>query len=939
MTTTIRFRQPAVLLAVAAMIASFLGVLQPPASASHDIYVEVDGASGNECAEDGSNGTLEFPVRLLMKDPITGVFSPTLADRKITVQFETIQDGTADEGSDYAFTSDTVTINQGQHSATADVKVFCDGANESEETFSVFFFDLENAQFKGGGDDRKVTGAIQNGGTAPPGPQFFISDASPPTVTERPADSDGNLASVSFVVSISDTSDCVPLCRVTVDANDGTATASDDYNDNSDSYEWTPADDCQENPSACRETFTVTIKNDNNAEPLEQFTADLTDDPSPGTIKDGQGVAKIADDDASKVSVKDATRSEGVGSYGVPFVIDQAVGQPLYVVWHTIDGSAKDGSDYTKRTSAVTEIPANSKGANGSVAVIDDSALEAWEERFYVEIDCLETDDNTSCDNPVSESVATLGDRFGRETIQDNEPNISIGPGSGNEGDKLSFEVTLTQLREGQRISVDYETVDGTAEANEDYKPKSGSLCWDDDADDDTCSADLKKTVTVETLQDGASEGTESFTVKLTNPQFAGFDEPGDAIGTGDILDDDAFNVDAGPEKSGESAAPVSFTAEADCPNDCTYTWDFGDGTPDQTGVTVKHRFAETGTYTVRVTVEDSSGSSATDTTTATITDSGAIARSFGTNREGTAIDVSSDHWNEADTVLLATGYAHADALAAGPLAKKLDAPLLLTNPNGLPDEVKQELDRLNASTVIILGGVHAVPQEQADELAASGYRVERIADVNRFGTAADIATEVGATSAKEVTVALGQHADENRDDWPDALSAGSFASLAEPLPSLLTHSSTVPQETLDALAELDTDRIFLLGGNVAISDTVEQQLEAEGYTVQRVFGADRYATSVAAGEIVMDRYPAGQVRPVFATGQKFPDGLTGGALAGKVRGPVVLVPTDSLDNASSVRDFLRKHANPFDLGTIVGGETVVSNNVKTQARSDIDTS
>lgn len=938
-TTTTHFRLPAVFLALAAMIGSLLAVGQPPALASHDIYVVVDGASDNECAEDGTNGTLEFPVSLQMRDPITGEYAPTVADREIRVDFETIEDGSAVEGADYLFTSDTVTIEPGQRSATADVTVVCDGAadGESEETFSVFFFDLENARFKGGGNDRKVTGTIQNGGTAPPGPQFFITDAAPPTVTEGPN------ASVSFVVSISDTSDCVPLCRVSVAANDGQAsgpaepaTASDDYNDTSDSYEWTAADDCEADPSACRETFTVTIKNDNDAEPLEYFTADLTDDLSPGTIKDGQGVAFISDDDASKVSVNDDTKSEGVGNFGVPFVIDQPVTQPVYVVWHTIDGSAKDGSDYNQVVTGVTQIPSEGEGATGSVTVLDDADLEKWEERFYVQIDCLENDSNTSCDDPVADTVATLDDTFGQMTIQDNEPNITIGPGTGNEGDEITFEVTLEQLREGQRISVEYETVDGTATANEDYEPRSGTLCWDDDEDDDACTSDLSKSLTVPTLQDGDAEGTESFTVQLSNPQFAGFQEPGDAIGEGDIIDDDAFNVDAGPARSGESAVEVSFTGQADCPDSCTYTWDFGDGGT-ATGVTVKHRYDETGTYTVTFTVESSGGSTASDTTTATITDSGQVDRDSGTDREKTAVAVSSKNWTQADTVLLATGYKFPDALAAGPLAQKLDAPLLLTNPNGLPDEVKNELDRLNAEKVIILGGPQVVPQSQADELARE-YTVERIAGINRFGTSADIATRVGATPTNEVTVALGEHADPNRDAWPDALSAGSFASLTHPLPALLTHNQFVPQETLDALEDLGTERIFLLGGPVAISDAVESQLESEGYEVQRVFGDDRYETSVEAAEIAMTRYPAGQVHPVFATGQKFPDGLSGGALAGKVGGPVVLVPKDDLSATPSVRTFLRDEANRFDVGTVVGGTVVISDNVKNQARSDIDT-
>lgn len=52
------------------------------------------------------------------------------------------------------------------------------------------------------------------------------------------------------------------------------------------------------------------------------------------------------------------------------------------------------------------------------------------------------------------------------------------------------------------------------------------------------------------------------------------------------------------------------------------------------------------------------------------------------------------------------------DALAAGPLAYQLGAPILSTLSNHLPEYVKNEIVRLKAKNVIIIGGDGAVTKK-----------------------------------------------------------------------------------------------------------------------------------------------------------------------------------------------------------------------------------
>ena len=71
------------------------------------------------------------------------------------------------------------------------------------------------------------------------------------------------------------------------------------------------------------------------------------------------------------------------------------------------------------------------------------------------------------------------------------------------------------------------------------------------------------------------------------------------------------------------SSATVSFDASqsADANGDAlTYRWDFGDGSPPESGVRVTHIYADGGSYPVVLTVDDGTGlRNATDATSVTV--------------------------------------------------------------------------------------------------------------------------------------------------------------------------------------------------------------------------------------------------------------------------------------------------------------------------------
>lgn len=95
--------------------------------------------------------------------------------------------------------------------------------------------------------------------------------------------------------------------------------------------------------------------------------------------------------------------------------------------------------------------------------------------------------------------------------------------------------------------------------------------------------------------------------------------------------------------------------------------------------------------------------------------------RIAGANRYATAVEIAKLYpksiGKEIDTVVLASGRNFPDALAAAPYVSRLNAALLLTDPNRLPNETRDYIRDNNIKRVIILGGETAVSQGIVDEI------------------------------------------------------------------------------------------------------------------------------------------------------------------------------------------------------------------------------
>lgn len=286
------------------------------------------------------------------------------------------------------------------------------------------------------------------------------------------------------------------------------------------------------------------------------------------------------------------------------------------------------------------------------------------------------------------------------------------------------------------------------------------------------------------------------------------------------------------------------------------------------------------------------------------------VSRISGENRYETAAAISSEGWESSELVFLAKGQEFADALAGVPLAAQYDAPILLTDSKGLSGAAKAELERLGAETVVILGGTSAVSVKVEDQLENMGLEVDRIFGKDRWETAAAIAKEVAPDGSEDAVVV-------NGTSFADALAVASYAGQYG-MPIVLSQKDKLPAASSKVLEELGVEHTLVVGGQVALSDSVYKKLP----DAERVYGKDRYATSVALAE-----YFEPSLDVVYAaTGQNFADALAGAGLAAKHESGVILVGKTL---SSEVKNFFG--GNEIGQVKVFGGKGAVSDEVLTE--------
>ncbi|KPI47744.1 cell wall-binding protein [Clostridioides difficile] len=196
--------------------------------------------------------------------------------------------------------------------------------------------------------------------------------------------------------------------------------------------------------------------------------------------------------------------------------------------------------------------------------------------------------------------------------------------------------------------------------------------------------------------------------------------------------------------------------------------------------------------------------------------------------------------------------------------------------------------------------------------------KVKLIAGDDRYATAVAIAKQTKYTDNVVIV---------NSNKLVDGLAATPLAQ-SKKAPILLASDNEIPKVTLDYIKDIikksPSAKIYIVGGESAVSNTAKKQLESVTKNVERLAGDDRHTTSVAVAKAM------GSFKDAFVVGAKGEaDAMSIAAKAAELKAPIIVNGWNEL-SAEAI-----KLMDGKEIG-IVGGSNNVSSQIENQL-IDID--
>lgn len=272
------------------------------------------------------------------------------------------------------------------------------------------------------------------------------------------------------------------------------------------------------------------------------------------------------------------------------------------------------------------------------------------------------------------------------------------------------------------------------------------------------------------------------------------------------------------------------------------------------------------------------------------------------------------------DNIIITSGYNFTNALSGSVLAKKINAPILLSGRNDSENSstlqyVQNHLNK--GGKIYILGNEDNINESMIISLKSLGYsNIKILQDGEKYGSIKAINDEINANSGTPVVIASGNF-------FADGLSISSVAA-AKGYPIVLSDTDALPAESEETIKKIRPSKIYIIGGTSVISDGVKENIKKlygiSDKNIIRIGGEDRYSTSIN----IAKSFELNNKIVTFASGVDFPDALSGSVLAAKLNAPLVLIS----DNNNQQKKFI-------DLGEysdqiIFGGTASVSEQTQT---------
>ncbi len=444
--------------------------------------------------------------------------------------------GSAQADVDYTSVNTVMSFAAGESSKTIDIAITEDFAEESSERINVYIADPTVGIVDTTSANVRI---LDNDGL-----QWFVS-ADDVTISE-------GAGTASFTVYR--TGNLTSEVTVDFEALGNTATAGADFTATTQTLTFAVGESAK--------TVEIVLTDDALFESTESLRAVISNQ-SAGTLSTSTANMNITDDDLTHWAVSSVLSSvnEGAGQFAVEVTRSGDISAAQTIDVATADGSAIAGADYTAMDQTLS-FAAGEVKKTLYISLTDDTDSEIAETILV------------SLSNPTSGVIDTATTTTTILASDDTFWSVAAS-GSADEGGVQTFVISRSGDID-QAASISYSTGDGTATSGLDYTLLTGTLSF--------AAGESSKSVTVQTIQDGLSEGDETLTLTIGNPT-QGQTSTND-IATATISDDEIVywtifnNVGRSSREHVQSAAEEQFTVSRTGSADTeeTISWAVGQG-------------------------------------------------------------------------------------------------------------------------------------------------------------------------------------------------------------------------------------------------------------------------------------------------------------------------------------------------------------------------
>ena len=303
----------------------------------------------------------------------------------------------------------------------------------------------------------------------------------------------------------------------------------------------------------------------------------------------------------------------------------------------------------------------------------------------------------------------------------------------------------------------------------------------------------------------------------------------------------------------------------------------------------------------------------------------GKVTRTSGTTRYATAAEVAKTNWAQGSkNVVLVSGEGYADAVSASALAKKLDAPILLTASDTLSSDAKSALDTLKPENVYVIGGNASISQNIRDGLKADKYNLTELGGTTRYETNAKVADELVKLGVDPSNVMV-----VGGEGFSDALSVAPVAAAKGQILLLASNDQSATQPVID-FVKANNSKATVVGTKNVINDTIYDALGA----ASRVDGGtSRFDTNLKVLDAFKDSLKTDKVYIANASAADpdnlYADALVASAVAGKYSAPLVLVDKDGSEGTTNALAYLKNNTDSSTDVQLIGGTAVVPQSIE----------